>query len=191
MKAVILDGSRTEDDTLELLSDVIVGEVERCGYTVDKILLREEKIGSCTGCFCCWVRTPGICIIDDDGQKVAEKVIRSNLVVYLTPVTFGGYSSELKKALDRIGCPSLLPFLTNVQGEIHHPARYEMTHILVAFGVLSAPELESERLFETLVARNAINMHTHGHSGIVYSTDTFDVIQRKVDSVLGGAGVTQ
>jgi len=191
MKAVILEGSRAEDDVLDLLSDVIVDEVERCGYEVDRIVLRDEKIGSCTGCFGCWLRTPGICLIDDAGRKVAERVIPSDVLVYLTPVTFGGYSSELKKALDRIGCPSLLPFLTKVDGEIHHPARYEKTHILLAFGVLSVPEVESERLFAALVARNAINMHSHAHSTVVYRSDTFDVIRNKVGAVLDRAGVTQ
>jgi multimeric flavodoxin WrbA len=191
MRAVILDGSRTEDDTLNLLSDIIVAEAERSGYEVDNILLRDKKIGSCTGCFGCWLRTPGICVIDDDGRKVAEKAIRSDLLVYLTPVTFGGYSSELKKAVDRTACPSLLPFLTKIRGEVHHPSRYEKTPTLAAFGVLPSQERESEGLFETLVARNEINKHTHAHSGIVYSTDTFDMIQKKVNSLLSRAGVDQ
>ena len=189
MKAVILDGSRTEDDSLNLLSEIVMSVVERYGYQVDNITLRHEKIGSCMGCFGCWLRTPGMCVIDDDGRKVAEKVIRSDLVVYLTPVTFGGYSSELKKALDRIACPRLLPFLKRTGGEVHHPLRYESSPTLVVFGVLPSQELESEELFEILVARNAINMHTHAHSSIVYSTETFDVVQKKVDSLLDGAGV--
>ena len=184
-----MNGSRTEDDTLDLLCDIIVAEAERSGYEVDNIALRDKKIGSCTGCFGCWLRTPGICVIDDYGRNVAEKVVRSDLLVYLTPVTFGGYSSELKKALDRMACPGLLPFLTKKGGEVHHPRRYETTPTLVALEVLPSRELESEKLFETLVARNAVNMHTRPHSGIVYSTDTFDVIQKKVDSLLDSAGV--
>ena len=184
-----MNGSRTEDDTLNLLSEIIASEVERFDYQVDNIELRDKKIGSCTGCFGCWVRTPGICLIDDDGRKVTEKTIQSNLLVYLTPVTFGGYSSELKKAVDRMACSKLLPFLKKTGGEVHHPLRYKSTPTLVVFGVLPSPEPESEELFETLVARNAINMHTHAHSSIVYSTDTFDVIQKKVDALLDKAGV--
>ncbi len=191
MKAIILNGSRTEDDTLNLLSEIITSEIERFNYQVDNIELRDKKIGSCTGCFGCWLRTPGICLINDDGRKVTEKAIQSNLLVYLTPVTFGGYSSELKKAVDRMACSKLLPFLRKMGGEVHHPLRYESTPTLVAFGVLPSREPESEELFETLVARNAINMHTHAHSGIVYSTDTLGVIQKKVDSLLDKAGVTQ
>ena len=186
-----MNGSRTEDDTLNLLSEIITSEIERFDYQVDNIELRNKKIGSCTGCFGCWLRTPGICLINDDGRKVTEKAIQSNLLVYLTPVTFGGYSSELKKAVDRMACSKLLPFLKKIGGEVHHPLRYESTPTLVAFGVLPGREPESEELFETLVAQNAINMHTHAHSSIVYSTDTFGVIQEKVDSLLDKAGVTQ
>lgn len=184
-----MNGSRTEDDALNLLSEIITSKVERFDYQVDNIALRDKKIGSCTGCFGCWLRTPGICLIDDDGRKVTEKAIQSNLLVYLTPITFGGYSSELKKAVDRMACSKLLPFLRKTGDEAHHPLRYENNPTLVAFGVLPSPEPESEELFETLVARNAINMHTHAHSGIVYSTDTFDMIQKKVDSLLDKAGV--
>jgi multimeric flavodoxin WrbA len=191
VRAVILNGSRTEDETLDLASDLIVAAVERSGFEVDNIVLRDQKIGSCAGCFGCWLKTPGICVIDDDGRRVAEKAIQSNLLVYLTPVTFGGYSSELKKAVDRMACPKLLPFLIRIGGEVHHPSRYEKIPTLVVLGVLPSQELESEELFETLVARNAINMHTHAHSGILYSTDSFDVIQKKVDSLLAQAGVTQ
>jgi len=190
MKAVVLDGSRTEDGTLNL-PEMIGAAVERCGYVVEIIPLRDEKIGSCTGCFGCWLRTPGMCLIDDDGRKVAGKIIRSNLTVFVTPVTFGGYSSELKKAVDRMACPSLLPFLVNMGGEVHHPGRYERPPTLVAFGVLPRPDPQSEELFQALVVRNTINMHTNGYSAMVYSTDSLETIRSRVDSLLDEAGVSQ
>ena len=188
MKAVVLDGSRTENGTLNL-PDIIAAGVERYGYDVEIISLRDEKIGSCTGCFGCWLRTPGMCLIDDDGRKVAGEIIRSNLAVFVTPVTFGGYSSELKKAVDRVACPSLLPFLVNIGGEVHHPGRYERSPTLVAFGVLPRPDTQGEGLFKALVGRNAINMHTHGYSAMVYSTDSLEAIRSRVDSLLDEAGV--
>jgi len=74
------------------------------------------------------------------------------------------YSSELKKALDRVPCPVLLPFFAKIYGEIHHGKRYDKYPNLVAFGVLSNPDEESENTFATLVARNAINLHTTAFS---------------------------
>ncbi len=58
---------------------------------------------------------PGECARDDDGRRVAREVIRSNLAVFLTPVTFGGYSSVLKGAVDRL-IPLGSPFFARVGG---------------------------------------------------------------------------
>jgi hypothetical protein len=99
-----------------------------------------------------------LCRIDDTGRSVAASLINSDLVVYLTPVTFGGYSSELKKALDRSIC-LILPFFTRIDGEVHHQPRYECYPSLLGLGVLPAPDLEQERIFARLVERNAINLH--------------------------------
>jgi len=195
MIAVVLNGARTEDSpeagTVNLLSEVITSELERSGIEVESIVLREKRIASCTGCFGCWLRTPGECLIDDDGRRVAEKAIQCNLLVYLTPVTFGGYSSELKKALDRMACSNLLPFLKKMDGEVHHPARYENHPTILALGVLPCQDVESEAIFESLVKRNSINHHAHAYSAIAHSTDTLDMVQKNVESILAQAGVTQ
>ena len=82
------------------------------------------EIRPCIGCFGCWVQTPGECLIDDAARQIAPAIIGSDLVIYLTPVTFGGYSSELKKALDRCIC-LILPFFTKIDGEMHHKPRYD------------------------------------------------------------------
>ena len=72
MKMIILDGSREDD------------------RSVEHILLRDKKIGNCAGDFFCWVRSPGACNVDDDNREIANCIANSDLVVYLTPVTFGG-----------------------------------------------------------------------------------------------------
>ncbi|MFZ3171799.1 MAG: hypothetical protein WA118_07460 [Carboxydocellales bacterium] len=38
----------------------------------------------------CWLKAPGICIIDDAGRNIAQAVIGSDLLVILSPVTFWG-----------------------------------------------------------------------------------------------------
>lgn len=73
------------------------------GWEVEPFILHDMEIHH-WGCFGCWVQTPGVCVIDDAGRDVARAVIQSDLAVFLIPVTFGGYSSELKKAVDRLIC---------------------------------------------------------------------------------------
>lgn len=168
MKAAILDGSRS-GEPLSVTRQIIVDELTRLGWQVESFPLCEMKIRHCVGCFGCWAQTPGECLFTDAAREVTAAIIRSDLVVYLTPVTFGGYSSELKKVLDRSIC-LISPFFTKIQGEVHHKPRYDRYPRLLGVGVSArrGRDEESERIFETLVSRNALNMHAPAHAaGVV------------------------
>src|SRR3990172_11550569 len=114
MKALILDGSNTNDPQAGRIASALYKHLPNA----ETITLREQKIGNCAGDFFCWIRNPGICNIDDDNRIIAAKVVQSDLVVYLTPVTFGGYSFQLKRMVDH-QIQNISPFFTNVNGEIH------------------------------------------------------------------------
>jgi multimeric flavodoxin WrbA len=104
VKAVILNGSGKDDEALESIYNIIVNELTSIEWDVESFILRDLKIAYCVGCFECWVKTPGVCRFNDDGREIARQFIQSDLSIFFTPVTFGGYSAELKKALDRIIC---------------------------------------------------------------------------------------
>ena len=184
MKAVVLNGSEKGDNALNSVYEIIVDELKGIGWKVDTFILHDTEIASCLGCFGCWVKTPGICVIDDAGRDVAMAVIQSDLAVFLTPVTFGGYSSELKKAVDRL-IPLISPFFMKIKGEVHHKPRYERYPSLIVVGVLSHPDEESERIFKTLVSRNAINLHCPAHAGgVVLSSQSPEKIREKIQTLL-------
>jgi multimeric flavodoxin WrbA len=162
MKAIIFDGERKGETALGSLRTAVEGELSTAGWKVETLPLRDMDISPCTGCFKCWTKTPGICVIDDDGREVTRKLVRSDLFVILTPVTFGGYSSEVKKALDR-SLGWMLPYFTKVQGYIHHKPRYRRYPDLLAIGIVPGHDEELETLFHDLVDRNAINAHSPNH----------------------------
>ena len=68
------------------------------GYRVERLALRDLDIRACTGCFGCWTRTPGECVIDDDARRVAELVINSDVTAVVTPVSFGGPTAPSPRA---------------------------------------------------------------------------------------------
>ncbi len=186
MKALILNGLVKGDD---ILCGIIHDELEDMGWQVNDLYLKDKKIAPCLGCFGCWIKTPGICLIDDDGREVAEKSVQSDLMVFVTPVTFGGYSSCLKKAVDRL-TPTVLPFFVKINGEFHHKPRYGSYPHLVGIGVLSEPDGESERIFKTLVARNAINLHSQSNAAEVVMRDySQEKIRAEVKTLFAGIGV--
>jgi multimeric flavodoxin WrbA len=157
--ALLLDGRRDDDPTLALAHDALVGGLAAGGWAVDDWTLRDDKIAWCAGCFKCWTQTPGVCAHHDDGRTVAERWTHSDLVVFLTPVTFGGYSSELKKALDHV-IPILQPFMQKRRGETRHPQRYARRRDLLVIGTVPAGQAEGPDAgtFRRLVERNTLNM---------------------------------
>ena len=190
MKALILNGALKDGASLEGIRDIIATELRRLQWQVESLILSDVSIARCLGCFGCWVQSPGICIRDDAAREVASKSVTSDLLIFLTPVTFGGYSSELKKALDRSIC-IVAPFFMTVQGEIHHQPRYERYPRLMGVGVLPHPDEASQRIFETLVSRNAINFHSPAHAaGVVVSGQEPSTTRIHIQKLLAQVGVT-
>ena len=154
MKTLILDGSQPNDPT----SAKIKTSLQALLLNVETLVLCEQKIGNCAGDFLCWVRSPGMCNTNDDNRIIAEKIIQSDLVIDPTPVTFGGYSSALKRMVDH-QIQNISPFFTTIHGEIHHQPRYQNYPDVLTIGWMDQPNAQSEAVFRQLVHRNAINMY--------------------------------
>jgi len=55
------------------------------------------------------------------------------------------------------------PFFTRINGEVHHQPRYQRYPSLLAIGVVDRANTTEQRIFRTLVGRNAINLHAPAH----------------------------
>jgi multimeric flavodoxin WrbA len=169
MKVLVLNGSVAGDPTGERVLAALRHEMQSRAWEVNHVLLRERKIGNCAGDFFCWIRNPGVCNIDDDNRRIARQAANCDLLVFLTPVTFGGCLSILKSAVDHLNQNSL-PFFITVNGEVHHPSRYSHKSKLLVIGWMDAPDPQEEAIFHHLMQRNAINLHNSAYvSGIVYA----------------------
>ena len=189
MSYVILNGMYKEDVFIPEVNQIVSEKFQQMDYKGDTLILHDKEIKPCLCCFKCWVQTPGICIIDDYGREVAKKMIQSDILVYLTPITYGGYSAELKKAVDRsLGLIS--PFFRVYENEIHHEMRYDKYPHLVVIGTLDKPNTEQEEIFATLVKRNVLNLFCEKYSTLViYRGDDEDAIKMKIKSGLAEIGV--
>lgn len=68
MKVLALNSSPRSDSQskTELMMLQLVKGMTEAGASVEVINLREKRIRNCTGCFTCWTRTPGVCVLKDD-----------------------------------------------------------------------------------------------------------------------------
>ncbi|MHB8170026.1 MAG: flavodoxin family protein [Thermincolia bacterium] len=189
MKVLLLNGSQQNHSTSETACKIIADELTNQNHDVQSINLRDIPIASCLGCFGCWIKTPGICVINDAGRDIAKAVVQSDIVITLSPITFGGYSYELKKALDRL-IPIISPYFKKIKGEIHHKPRYKRYPGCLTIGILSEKDAEKAEIFTNLVARNAVNMHSAVYlSGILYEYQSSEEIGHELNKLLREMGV--
>jgi hypothetical protein len=130
------------------------------GHRVNEFLLKDMKIRYCTGCFGCFVKTPGLCLIKDDAEKVCREYIQSDLAIMTSPVITGFTSALLKRMQDRL-LPTILPFVEIIKGEFHHPARYDK---LPRLGLLlekgDDTDDEDIDIIKSIYKRVVINLHS-------------------------------
>lgn len=188
MKALLLDGSDGFDPPPHPLREFIEEELQRAGWPVETLALQEHEITPCCGNFNCWVRTPGRCMTSGLTQEVAGQAIASDLLIFLTPVVFGGYSAELKKAVDHL-IPNISPFFATVSGETHHKRRYSRYPGLAMIGYLSQPDAESEAIFHALAKRNALNFYPLQHTCLtVNGSLPAEEVRRQIKDSLARSG---
>lgn len=182
---VVLDGAGPRDTDLAPVLEVLSGVLKTAGNQVEVFPLHEMKLAHCLGCFDCWVKTPGMCVEADAGRDIAKAIIQSQVTVLFTPVTFGGYSAELKKMVDRF-IQLLSPFFEIDHGEVHHPPRYAHRPRLIVVGVQRRPNPAEAHIFKTLAGRNAINLHPPSYAAeVVLSTDDVGALRTRFESLLG------
>lgn len=168
MRAVVLDGAMSGDPFFRRVRGIVEAELSSLSWQVTQFLLDEMDIAPCTGCRSCWCATPGRCKIADDADSILKAIVSSDLVVFMTPVTFGGYSAVLKNFVDRLP-PLVSPFFGKTAGGYVHKSRYGKAPRLVGIGVLAAPDMEAVRVFSTLVGTNAVKFNAKAHASVVLS----------------------
>ena len=144
MKILLINGSPKgkRSNSLKLAYSFIEGFKNGCtddeeSISIDELHVASMNIAACKGCFACWQKTPGICCIKDDMQKVIEKLIDADLILWSFPLYYFNVPGILKNLIDR-RLPMSLPFMSskeNGYGSGSHDSRYDMEskrHVLIS-----------------------------------------------------------
>ena len=121
----------------------------------------------CAGCFLCWVKTPGRCVIPDRGSQLALLLARAEKFTIVSRCYYGGFSPDIKAALDRF-IAYMLPWFTIIGGEMHHVPRYAQKIELAwhLYGDITDAERETALRY---AAANERNMNAAGHTVRFYA----------------------
>lgn len=111
MRILVLNGSPRGErsNTLRLAGAFAAGFPE--GTNIEVVCLKELDIKPCLGCFSCWTKTPGECVINDDMQALRQKIEAADIIIESFPLYFFGMPGVIKTMTDRC-----LPFMKTYLG---------------------------------------------------------------------------
>lgn len=160
MRIAILNGESDASSTFQQYLGAIAAQLTAAGHTVTTLQLADLHLKGCSGCFGCWLKTPGECAKHDDSALICKTAIASDLVLLASPLAMGFTSALLKRAADQM-IPLILPYFVIQGGEMHHRARYAH-YPLFALLLGGAPlaDAEDARIATTLWSRTARNMQS-------------------------------
>jgi len=137
MNILVLNGSpkSKNSNTFQITTAFLDGINSNQSNSVELVDISKSDIGHCLGCYACWTKTPGQCVIHDDMTELIEKYINADLVIWSFPLYYFGMPSKTKAFLDRL-LPTNLPTMNTYEdGTNGHPSRYDLTkqhHILIS-----------------------------------------------------------
>lgn len=135
MNVMLVYDKDNETEHSKLLKHTLINNLGRSKVKIELFMVTRENVRGCTGCIKCWLKTPGECVMNDLLNTINRSLINSDLVIFITAIMFGQYSSAMKNVMDRF-IPNVLPFFIEERGMTIHPGRYEKypNQILIGYG---------------------------------------------------------
>ena len=137
MKIHVLNGSpKKKSDTFRLTEAFLKGLNADGRHTVDIVSVIEKQVGPCRGCFGCWARGDGHCVINDDQNAILELYRSADVIIWSFPLYCYGMPSHLKAVLDRTIPLVRMKMVQEADGTVRHEALADFSriHTLVICG---------------------------------------------------------
>ncbi len=133
-----------------------IKELQSAQNTSQRVITDNGSIRNCIGCFGCWIKTPGQCVIRDGYENMGKLFSQCDELLIISKCFYGGFSPFVKNVLDR-AISYISPHFVIRSGEMHHKRRYSnVINMTVYFygGDITESEMKTAK---SLVTANALN----------------------------------
>jgi len=145
MKILEINGSpRGEHGNTQLLAEEFLQGAREAGADIDVVYLKDKRVEHCLGCLNCMLKTPGVCVHQDDMPELLLRIRAAEILVYATPLYIFSVPGLMKDFMDR-QLPLGQPFIDIKDGRCSHPLRYRdmKTKSVVLISTCGFPETEN------------------------------------------------
>jgi multimeric flavodoxin WrbA len=126
------------------------------------VSLGDQSITACIGCWNCWVKTPGRCVMKDQMAESYYDYVNSDTVILLMNTAQGFIGHQAKAFLDRT-IPHYHPYIEIVDGECHHFARYNCYPDMVFYYDTEGLTNQEEQVIEDYLYRTAYHFQSKAY----------------------------
>ena len=163
MKTFIISDDDYNTEIYKKLRALVMDFFQKRNFEIKQQSIKKGDLHFCLGCYGCWTKKPGECVINDAMAQINRTFNESDVVVYLSPIVFGQFSPNIKNAIDR-WLPNVLPlFVKKPDGTTRHPLRYPSEPKTVVIGYGNTVSKENAQLFVNVAK------HQSGVDAFVYS----------------------
>lgn len=99
MEITVIEGSPHLKGVSSTMAERFVEGAREAGHNVEVVSVPRLKVGVCRACEACGRSGP--CVQQDDMTAVRSRILASDMLVFVTPVYFCGFSAQLKTVIDR------------------------------------------------------------------------------------------
>ena len=149
------------------------------------VRLEDKSITSCIGCWDCWLKTPGRCVMRDQMIEIYPDYINSDTVILLMNTAQGFINHQAKAFFDRT-IPHYNPYIELVNGECQHVARYENYPDMVFYYDTEDLTNYEEQIIEDYLYRTAYHFKAKSYRIIedgIYRLNTLESRKAKNHAV--------
>ena len=136
MNILLINGSPKgkRSNTYRLSREFVEGVSEAADSVCEELTVSDMDIRPCLGCFSCWSKTEGECVVKDDMKTVLDKLLWADIVIWSFGLYYFNVPGKLKTLIDR-QLPLALPFMVSESETGSHPSRYDMSgkrHVIIS-----------------------------------------------------------
>ncbi|MHB1463118.1 MAG: flavodoxin family protein [Armatimonadota bacterium] len=186
MKAVIIDGNMNPSPVTGAVIHCLEPLLVSGGCQVSTITLREMSVQACTMCQQCSMTGQWNCTHGDEWPSIAQDAKSADLLLLLSPISFGGHCSLMKSFLDRLLFNLSPNYMRHQTAAAPGRSSHSIARICTV-GMLSGADPEQETTFTELCRRNGLSFGCLRCNSIVMRNQPAQrVILKQVRQLLDG-----